>query len=74
MVEDGNKLSGALGQAAREGGGLENVIGNMKQAITDLGAAAPLLDPFLAIVQKISGAMAKLAEVFREILRLYMLL
>lgn len=68
MVEDGNKLSGALGQAAREGGGLENVIGNMKQAITDLGAAfgAPLLDPFLAIVQKISGAMAKLAEVFRE--------
>lgn len=68
MVEDGNKLSGALGQAAREGGGLENVIGNMKQAITDLGAAfgATLLDPFLAIVQKISGAMAKLAEVFRE--------
>ena len=68
MVEDGNKLSGALGQAAREGGGLENVIGNMKQAVTDLGAAfgAPLLDPFLAIVQKISGAMAKLAEVFRE--------
>ncbi|MFS1032531.1 hypothetical protein ACFC9G_11320 [Enterococcus casseliflavus] len=68
MVEDGNKLSGALGQAAREGGGLENVMGNMKQAITDLGAAfgAPLLDPFLAIVQKISGAMVKLAEVFRE--------
>lgn len=68
MVEDGNKLSGALGQAAREGGCLENVIGNMKQAITDLGAAfgAPLLDPFLAIVQKISGAMAKLAEVYRE--------
>ena len=68
MVEDGNKLSGALGQAAREGGGLENVMGNMKQAITDLGAAfgAPLLQPFLNIVQKISGAMAKLATVFRE--------
>ncbi|MEQ7148698.1 hypothetical protein ABQE04_05875 [Enterococcus gallinarum] len=68
MVEDGNKLSGALGQAAREGGGLENVMGNMKQAITDLGAAfgAPLLQPFLNIVQKISGAMSKLAQVFRE--------
>lgn len=68
MVEDGNKLSGALGQAAREGGGLENVIGNMKQAITDLGAAfgAPLLDPFLDIVQKVSGAMSKIAQVFRE--------
>ncbi|MFS0991697.1 hypothetical protein [Enterococcus casseliflavus] len=68
MVEDGNKLSGALGQAAREGGGLENVIGNMKQAITDLGAAfgTPLLQPFLDIVQKVSGAMSKLAQVFRE--------
>lgn len=68
MVEDGNKLSGALGQAAREGGGLENVMGNMKQAITDLGAAfgAPLLQPFLDIVQKVSGAMSKLAQVFRE--------
>lgn len=68
MVEDGNKLSGALGQAAREGGGLENVMGNMKQAITDLSAAfgAPLLQPFLDIVQKVSGAMSKLAQVFRE--------
>lgn len=32
MVEEGNKLSGALGQAAREGDGLENVLGNLKQA------------------------------------------
>lgn len=30
MVEDGNKLSGALGQAARESDGLENVMGNLK--------------------------------------------
>lgn len=68
MVEDGNKLSGALGQAAREGGGLENVMGNMKQAITDLGAAfgAPLLQPFLSIVQKITGAMSSLATAFQK--------
>lgn len=32
QVEDGNKLSGALGQAAREGTGLENVTGNLTQA------------------------------------------
>lgn len=68
MVEDGNKLSGALGQAAREGGGLENVIGNMKQAITDLGAAfgAPLLQPFLDMVSKLASGMSTLAEKFRE--------
>ncbi len=36
MVEDANKVSGAMGQAARESDGLENVIGNMKQSWTDL--------------------------------------
>ncbi|WP_368252011.1 hypothetical protein [Enterococcus sp. 2201sp1_2201st1_B8_2201SCRN_220225] len=68
MVEDGNKLSGALGQAAREGDGLENVFGNMKQSITDLAAAfgAPLLDPFLGVVKKLSSAMSTLAEKLRE--------
>lgn len=38
MVEDGNKLSGALGQAAREGESLENVTGNLKQAWENLKA------------------------------------
>ncbi|WP_277630402.1 phage tail protein [Atopococcus tabaci] len=32
MVEEGNKLSGALGQAAREGEAYENVLGNLKEA------------------------------------------
>lgn len=36
MVEDGNKLSGALGQAAREADGFENITGNLKQAWQDL--------------------------------------
>lgn len=50
MVEDGNKLAGAFGQAARETDGLENVLGNMKQVVTDVAAAfgAPLLAPFIA--------------------------
>jgi hypothetical protein len=49
MVEDGNKLSGALGQAAREGTAYENVMGNMKQAMTDFKVAVggPLLQPFI---------------------------
>lgn len=39
MVEDGNKLSGALGQAARESDAWENQIGNLKQGWTDLQAS-----------------------------------
>ena len=38
MVEDGNKLSGALGQAARESDAWENQLGNLRQAWTDLQA------------------------------------
>ncbi len=40
MVEDGNKLSGALGQAARESDTWTNQLGNLKQSIRDLKAAA----------------------------------
>lgn len=39
MVEDANRLSGAMGQAARESDGWENVIGNLKEAITQLAAS-----------------------------------
>lgn len=38
MVEDANKLSGALGQAARESDTWTNVTGNLKQAWTDFQA------------------------------------
>lgn len=38
MVEDGNALGGALGQAARETGGLENVLGNLSDAWETLKA------------------------------------
>lgn len=46
MVEDGNKLAGALGQAARESDGFENQIGNVKQAWMDFKAelATPMLN------------------------------
>lgn len=35
MYEDANKVSGAMGQAARESDGFENVMGNLKQAWED---------------------------------------
>lgn len=39
MVEDANKLSGALGQAARESDTWSNVTGNLRQSWTDFKAA-----------------------------------
>ena len=49
MVEDGNKLSGALGQAAKESDSFENQMGNWKQTWNDLKATVgvPLLQPFV---------------------------
>ncbi|TWT04600.1 peptidoglycan DD-metalloendopeptidase family protein [Planomicrobium sp. CPCC 101079] len=46
MVEDANKVSGAMGQAARESEGWENVTGNLSQAWTDFKAkiGAPVLE------------------------------
>ena len=53
MVEDGNELSGALGQAARESDGLENVMGNLKQSGTNALAALgqPLLEMLIPVFQ-----------------------
>lgn len=50
MVEEGNKLSGALGQAARESDTFENQLGNLKQAWTDFKSVigGPLLEPVVS--------------------------
>lgn len=57
MVEDGNKLSGALGQASREGDGFENVVGNLKQGWTDLKAAMgeAVLEPAVKGIQRLTN-------------------
>ena len=47
MVEEGNALSGALGQASRESDGLSNVLGNLKSAWQ--GFLAVLGEPVLAL-------------------------
>lgn len=68
MVEDGNKLAGAFGQAARETDGLENVMGNIKQVVTDLAAAfgAPILDAFIASVKGAVDTLSNLATILTE--------
>ena len=50
MVEDGNKLSGALGQASRESDEYVNILGNMKRLFEELKIAVGT--PFLDIVTK----------------------
>lgn len=56
MVEDGNKLSGALGQAARETDGLENVLGNLKQSWKQVKEklGEPILEPVIKGMQRLT--------------------
>lgn len=60
MVEDGNRLSGALGQAARESDTWTNQLGNLKQSILDLKATAgsTILKPAVMVL-KLLTAMAQ---------------
>lgn len=53
MVEDANKASGALGQAARESDTWTNQLGNLNQALTDLKAAAgsTFLKPAVSVLK-----------------------
>lgn len=56
MVEDANELSGALGQAARESDGWENVMGNLKETWRQFQAnvGAPFLEELIPIIQNIT--------------------
>lgn len=53
MVEDANKASGALGQAAMESDTWTNQLGNLKQSLTDLKAAAgsTFLKPAVSVLK-----------------------
>ena len=69
MVEDANKASGALGQAARESDTWTNQMGNLKQSVQDLKAAAgeSFLDP---AVQVLKGLISLVQRGTRELNRL----
>ena len=71
MVEDANKASGAVGQAARESGEWTNQLGNMKQSLKDFKAAVgqgilqPMIDGVTAcsaVLQKATKAVEKLTD------------
>lgn len=64
MVKDANELSGAMGQAARESDGWENVTGNLKESWKQLQAVlgAPVLQAIVPIVKDITANIAGLTE------------
>lgn len=57
MVKDANELSGAMGQAARESDGWENVTGNLKEAWRQFQAVigTPILSALVPSIQKLSA-------------------
>lgn len=57
MVEDSQRLSGAMGQAAREADGWENVTGNLKETWRQFQAQAgtPFLENLIPLIQKITA-------------------
>ena len=63
MVKDANALSGAMGQAAREADGWENVIGNLKEAWNQLLAAVgkPILQGAIVVVKRLTEWISNLA-------------
>lgn len=64
MVKDANAASGALGQAAREADGWENVTGNLKEAWNQLLAAVgqPILKGAVAVIQRLTEWITRLTS------------
>lgn len=64
MVKDANELSGAMGQAARESDGWENVIGNLKESFKQFQAVVglPVLNAIVPVVKNITGGISTLTE------------
>lgn len=57
MVEDSQRLSGAMGQAAREADGWENVTGNLKETWRQFQAQVgiPFLENLIPLIQKVTA-------------------
>lgn len=69
MVEEGNELSGALGQAARESEQLTNQMGNLQQQSKDTLAqiAAPLIEPTIEVIKDLGDVLVDVAEWFTSL-------
>lgn len=63
MVKDANALSGAMGQAARESDGWENILGNLRESWNQLLAVIgkPILQGAVFAVKAITSAIQELA-------------
>lgn len=59
MVTDSQKLSGAMGQAAREADGWENVQGNLNEAWRQFQAkvGTPVLEALIPVIQEITASL-----------------
>lgn len=70
MVEEANQLSGAMGQAARESDGWENVLGNIKETIKQLKGkiGQPILKNVIPAIKKLTDAVDKNADRFTDAL------
>lgn len=62
------KMAGVTGQASREANGFENVMGNLKQGLTELLAALgqPFFDSFIAMANKAAQGMARLTNWLKQ--------
>jgi hypothetical protein len=69
MVEDANKLSGALGQASRESDTWGNRLGNLKQSLKDLQVAAgsAFLKPAIQVLKLISQLVGYAAKAIKDL-------
>ena len=69
MYEDANKVSGAMGQAARESDGWENVMGNLKQTWEDFKATigSVALDALVVAMQNLTGFVGGLKDRFLQL-------
>ena len=69
MVKDANELSGAMGQAARESDGWENVTGNLNESLKQLMATIgqPILSAAVPVVQSMTEKMTSLGETVRSV-------
>lgn len=73
MVEDANKASGALGQAARESDTWTNQTGNLKQEWTDFQAelGKAVLPTAVKVVKGLASAVSKLSDHMPEIVETF---
>lgn len=64
MVTDAQELSGAMGQAAREANGWENVTGNLSEAWRQFTGqvGAPLLEQLVPVIQQITAGLTSMTD------------